>query len=180
MEKPPDEYLIPEWSAGEDIEKYIMKLKISKEMELFDDDKSLIFYSLSKSNRQDLILTLTEDEKTKLDDFMKFLQKTFGPTIGEKRSMFENIRQNEEESVAEYFKRVELSYYRSKDIPIPSQMEEYQKEDVRHAFLKGLRSREAHRLLKLNPGTIDYTSLATTAADLEASLQDLERGNERQ
>lgn len=111
MEKPPDEYLIPEWSAGEDIEKYIMKLKISKEMELFDDDKSLIFYSLSKSNRQDLILTLTEDEKTKLDDFMKFLQKTFGPTIGEKRSMFENIRQNEEESVAEYFKRVELSYY---------------------------------------------------------------------
>lgn len=63
---------------------------------------------------------------------------------------------------------------------IPSQMEEYQKEDVRHAFLKGLRSREAHRLLKLNPGTIDYTSLAMTAADLEASLQDLERGNERQ
>ena len=179
MDKPPDEYLIPEWTFGQDIEKYIVKLKLAKAMELFGDDKTLIFYSLSKSNRQDLILTLTEDEKTKLDEFIQFLQRTFGPTIGEKRSMFENIRQNEEESVAEYFKRVELSYFRSKDIPIPSQMEEYQKEDVRHAFLKGLRSREAHRLLKLNPGTIDYTSLATTAADLEASLQDLERGNEQ-
>ena len=179
MDKPPDEFLIPEWIFGEDIEKYIMKLNLAKEMDLFKDDKTLIFYSLTRSNRQDIITTLTEDQKAKLGDFTEFLREVFGPTIGEKRSIFENIRQNEEESVAEYFKRVELSYFRSKDIPIPSQMEEYQKEDIRHAFLKGLRSRETHRLLKLNPGTIDYTSLATTAANLEASLQDLERGNEQ-
>ena len=33
--------------------------------------------------------------------------------------------------------------------------------------------------MKLNPGTVDYTALATTAAGLDASLQDLERGNEQ-
>ena len=179
MDKPPDEYLIPEWIFGEDIEKYISKLKIAKTMKLFNDDKTLILYSLTKSNRQDLILTLAEDEKKKLDDFVKFLQRTFGPTNGEKRSMFENIRQNEEESIAEYFKRVESTYFRSKNIEIPQPMENHQQEDVKWAFLKGLRNRQTYRLMKLNPGTIDYASLAKTAADLDASLQDLEGRNEQ-
>ena len=142
-------------------------------------DKTLIFYSLTRINRKDVITTLTQDQKEKLDNFTAFLRETFGPTIGEKRSMFENIRQNEEKSIAEYFKRVELTYFRSKNIEVPQPMEEHQQEDVKWAFLKGLRNRQTYRLMKLNPGTIDYASLAKTAADLDASLQDLEGRNEQ-
>ena len=126
MSKSPREFMVPEWASGEDIEKYITKLELAKEMTLFETDKLLIFYSLTRSERQDVITTLTEDQKTKLDDFIEFLRETFGPTIGEKRSIFENIKQNEEESIAEYFKRVELSYFRSKGIPVPQTLESHQ------------------------------------------------------
>ena len=173
MNNVPD-YMIPEWSG--DIESYINRLTLAKEMELFGSDKNLIFHSLLRSNKQELILTLTQDQKTKLDDFIRFLRTNFGPSVGEKRYTFENISQNEEENISEYFKRVELSYFRSKNLSIPSTMAAYQKADIQWAFLKGMRNREAYRLLKLNPATIAYENLATVAAETEASLKDLERG----
>lgn len=89
MSKSPREFMVPEWASGEDIEKYITKLELAKEMSLFENDKLLIFYSLTRSKRQDVITTLTEDQKTKLDDFKEFLRETFGRTIGEIRSIFE-------------------------------------------------------------------------------------------
>ena len=115
MNNVPD-YMIPEWSG--DIESYINRLTLAKEMELFGSDKNLIFHSLLRSNKQELILTLTQDQKTKLDDFIRFLRTNFGPSVGEKRYTFENISQNEEENISEYFKRVELSYFRSKNLNV--------------------------------------------------------------
>ena len=148
--------MIPEWVASEDIEKYIIKLALAKEMQLFDDDKNLIFCSLTRSNKQELILTLTQDQKSKLDNFIAFLRTSFGPSVGEKRYTFENILQNEEENISEFFKRVELSYFRSKNISIPSTMLPHQRADIEWAFLKGLRNRETYRLLKLSPAAIEY------------------------
>ena len=51
MSNSPREFMVPEWASGEDIEKYITKLELAKEMSLFENDKLLIFYSLTRSKR---------------------------------------------------------------------------------------------------------------------------------
>ena len=51
MSKSPREFMVPEWASGEDIEKYITKLELAKKMSLFENDKLLIFYSLTRSKR---------------------------------------------------------------------------------------------------------------------------------
>ena len=66
-------------------------------------------------------------------------------------------------------------YFRSKNLTIPVKIPDYQQEDIKFQFLKGMKNREANRLMKLNPSDVNYNDLAATAAELDASIQDLKQ-----
>ena len=164
-------YLVPEWQ--DDVIEYISRLQMAKEMKVFQTDQTLIYHSLVKSNRTDVVVNLTKLEREDLDEFVKFLRTNYGPTTAQLRREFDSLEQKQDESMHQYFKQCELMYYRSKNLTIPTTIPDYQQEDIKWQFLKGMRNREVHRLMKLNPSHIHYNDLATTAAELDASIQDL-------
>ena len=166
-------YLVPEWQK--DVNEYILQLELAKEMMVFQTDQTLIYHSLVKSNKTDVLVNLTKIERGSLEEFVKYLRTNYGPTTAQLRRQFEEIEQKDNESMHQYFKRVELAYFRSKNLAIPATIPDYQQEDIKWKFLSGMKNRETFRLMKLNPTHINYNDLASTAAELDASLKDLER-----
>ena len=65
-------YLVPEWQ--DDVIEYISRLQMAKEMKVFQTDQTLIYHSLVKSNRTDVVVNLTKLEREDLDEFVKFLR----------------------------------------------------------------------------------------------------------
>ena len=59
-----------------------------------------------------------EDPILKLADFEKFLMSNFGPSNFQKRTHLENLRQNPNEHMVAWFRRVITNYYRSRDVDV--------------------------------------------------------------
>ena len=166
-------YLVPEWK--EDVNTFTEGLKLAKEMMVFQKDQTLIYHGLIKSNKSDILVNLKKTEREDLDEFVKYLRTNYGPTTAQLRREFQNMVQKQDESMHQYFKRCELMYFRSKNLTIPVKIPDYQQEDIKFQFLKGMKNREAYRLMKLNPSHVNYNDLAATAAELDASIQDLKQ-----
>ena len=155
------------------LERYLAELAEAKNLGLFNNDNILIYGSLQKSGKFEIYTSLSQKEKTSLDNFAKHLRHTYGASSDEKRSEFACLKQQQGESPPEFLRRVELSYFRIKGLTVPSELEDHQKSDIKWSFLSGLTDPavKKHMLLK-DP---EYENLGTEARKIEKQLNGLEK-----
>ena len=99
------EYLIPKWKVGDPngLEQYITELKGAKAMNITQNDKMLIYASMVKSEKSEILESLTDEQKEDLDQFVTFLRDSFGPTGQEQRFQFQDLKQQADENETNYF-----------------------------------------------------------------------------
>jgi len=177
MEKPA-EFLVPKWDETEDngLRIFIDKIKNVKSLKLFAEDKNLIYASLAKSNKEHLYNSLTEDQKTKYDHFIKYLNATFGKTLNGQRQNFHNIRQKVGELETSFIKRVESEYFACKGVEVPNgtDYKDYYKSDIRFQFLTGLLNPQVKRQILLHGDDIEFKNLGIRARNYAVNVKDLE------
>ena len=171
------EYLIPKWNKTRDnsLESYINALKQAKKLDLFQSDEQLIYSSLIKSDQQDLVEALAEEQKNDLDKFIEYLRERFGPTSQEQRIAYDLMKQEPEESEFDWFRRCEDGYFKSRSMSLPTgnNFTDIMKQDIVYKFVSGLYNREVLRLMRLN-NSAAYKDVAKIARGYATSLRDLE------
>ena len=170
-------FLVPKWTANgkNGLESFISELRTAKTMGILPTDKMLIYASMVKSNRSEILETLTNEQMNNLENFIGYLRSSFGPSQQEKRFGFQRLKQEEDEDSANFFIRTEKMYFQSKNMRKPNGeafLNDY-KEDIRFQFIQGLRNPEVKRLMYLNGSSVDYTEIGLTARNYSVSLKDL-------
>ena len=170
-----NDVLLPVFAENR-LEEYIFELTLAKTMKVCADEKTLIYTSLVKSGRVEMMQNLNVEQAENLDNFITYLRDTYGKTLPEQRQAFENVKQMDDEPIMDFFARVERLYFRSKGIEKPAgTFPGWMQEDVSHAFRSGLRNNEIRRLLMLNSATVQYADLAKTAKNYAAALKDINK-----
>ena len=81
----------------------------------YQEDK-IIYMSLAKSDKLDVFESLDGKSKSNMEDYIKHLRNTFGPTVAERRIQFTRLKQNEHEDEQQYFERVKEYYFTSRRV----------------------------------------------------------------
>ena len=174
-------FLVPKWSVSDPkgLECYISELRQAKAMEVLSSDSMLIYCSIVKSGKTEILDALTPTQKSDLDEFITYLMITYGPTQQERRIAFQRLKQEPQENCIDFFQRCEKEYFRSKNMSKPNGPEflDTYKEDIKFAFTQGLANREIKKLMFLNSATVAYEQIGTTARNYAASLRDLQTAN---
>ena len=171
------EFLVPKWTSNDPngLESFISELRTAKAMEILSEDKMLIYASMMKSNRSEILETLTNEQMNNLEDFITYLRSSFGPSQQETRFGFQRLKQEEDEDSVNFFIRTEKMYFQSKNMRKPNGeafLNDY-KEDIRFQFIQGLRNPEVKRLMYLNGSSLSYNEVSLTARNYEVNLKDL-------
>ena len=148
-------------------------------MNITQNDKMLIYASMVKSEKSEILESLTDEQKEDLDQFVTFLRDSFGPTGQEQRFQFQDLKQQADENETNYFLRCEKTYYRSRNIakPVLANMTNAEKEDISFQFVQGLRNPEVKKLMILNNMGVQYQQIPSIAKSYATSLRDIERSN---
>ena len=172
------EYLLPIWDEANPngLDKFLGQMKSIKTLNIFDNDKSLIFATLMKGKKIEIFQALSEAQQDDLDAFATYMRGTYGLSECARRLQFESITQQPGENEAAFLTRVKDSYYRSRGLETPADaaMTDLAKSDIAHRFRVGITNVEVRRLLLLNSTTITYGNLGTTATLYSQSLRELQ------
>ena len=156
-------YMIPKWVKQGDVESYISQLMMAK-LFFSGNEGKLIFSSLMLSNRTHILSMLTQEEKTSIDKYCKWLQTQYGKPIGERKRALRTLKQSIGESITEYFFRTERVYQASKLSPKP--LDEESKAEIQLYFIDGLRDQKVRREMLLSDD-IDYDKLKQKASHIQ-------------
>ena len=112
-------FLVPRWKTDESngLESFISELQSGKAMKIVPNDAMLIYSSMMKSGKSEMLDGLTENQKTDLKHFIGYLRSSFGPSQHEQRLRFQRLKQGEDENCIDYFFRCEKVYFQSKNMP---------------------------------------------------------------
>ena len=172
------EYLIPRWNTADDngLEDFILGLESALEMGVIRNEKMLIYCAMTRSGKTSVLDGLTT-EKESVQAFAAWLREHFGPTPSQQRLNFNNLRQKTSQSEVDFFMEIETKYFRSRGItkPVGNGFTDHMKNDIRFAFIQGLRNREVTRLLYVNGETVEYERLATLAKTYATALDDVNK-----
>ena len=171
--------MVPRWTQNDagGLESYITELKSAKAMQVLSTDAMLIYASLVKSGRSEVLGTLNDEQKTDLNQFVAYLRNSFGPSQHEQRSRFQRLKQDEDENCIDYFLKCEKIYFQSQNMPKPTGndfLDQY-KEDIKFQYVQGLKDPEVKRLMVLNTTTIEYNDIPNTARNYSTSLRNLNK-----
>ena len=166
--------LIPEWTDNDPLklETYLAELKMAKALKVLKDendktDRLLIFGSLQKSGKTDILFSASQAQQTDIGELAKLLRERYGISSGHQRVNLANIRQEPGETDAVFLSRIEKSYYllRGKPVPANDAKEQFEKDDLRSIFLRGLNDPSIAEMARANVYGIQYSELAkyTTA-----------------
>ena len=155
------------------IERYLAELAEAKNLGIFENDNLLIYGSLQRSGKFDLYTSLSNTEKTSIENFGRWIRQNYGSTPDEKRSEYASLQQQTGESPTEFLRRLERGYFRIKGLAVPEELEEWQKSDIKWSFLSGLSdvAVKKHMLLKDSA----YEQLGIDARKIEKQLSGLQR-----
>ena len=69
----------PIWNINTDegLENFIQDLKFTKKLGIINDEPKLIFLSLKNSGKTEIISSMSEAQKTKLENFISFLRTNY-------------------------------------------------------------------------------------------------------
>ena len=147
-----DESVIPIWKAGhEGLRNFLDQMENVQKLGLFTSEPHLIYTSLCNSNKQDIYMQLTKQEKSSIVEFAKFLHENYGLSMNEKKRRFNTLQQKTTESENEFFHRIILEYFQAKGVNRPnnSAFSDENKADITLAYISGLRNKELKRVVKL-------------------------------
>ena len=167
-------HLIPEWKDDDPLklETYLAELKMAKALKVLKDENDktnrlLIFGSLQKSGKTDILFSASEAQQTNIGELAKLLRERYGISSGHQRVNLANIRQEPGETDAVFLSRIEKSYYllRGKPVPANDAKEQFEMDDLRSIFLRGLNDPSIAEMARANVYGIQYSELAkyTTA-----------------
>lgn len=157
------------------LEQYLAELLEAKNLNIFESENLLIYGSLHKSKKIDIYLSLTEAEKLSIDLFGKHLRHNYGSTEDEKRAEYATLQQKDGESPPEFLRRLERNYFQLKGLSVPSQLEEYEKSDIKWTYISGLANPEVKKHMLLKDST--YETLGVDARKIEKQLNGLYHKN---
>ena len=171
--------MVPRWTQNDagGLESYITELKSAKAMQVLSTDAMLIYASLVKSGRPEVLGTLNDEQKADLDHFVAYLRNSFGPSQHEQRLRFQRLKQGEDENYIDYFLKCEKIYFQSQNMPKPTGndfLDQY-KEDIKFQYVQGLKNDEVRKLLRLND--VSYEDLVNTARRYTTALKNVKMVN---
>ena len=172
---------LPRWesdqgrSQRENVVRYIQNLKHIDKLKVIDQP-GLIYLSLLKSNRSQVFDELNDSEKTNLEDFIKYLTKSYGGNPIQIRKELDNLKQRNEETYISFFRRVISTYLRSRDLAdtpnISSITDTAQRADIKYLYIKGLHNQKIRNLILQNENTIRWEDLGTQGQTYSQVLTD--------
>ena len=179
--KSPQSYQVPKWEPGyEGLRNFLDQLDVCKSLNIFESDADLIYSSLCRSDRPELYSQLPKEEKESLEKFAKFINKTFGPSLHERKRRFNLLTQKEEEDEQQWFLRIIREYFAAKGLAVPpeSEFSAEHKSDITLSFIAGLKKPELKRLMKLRLDDFDenenFSSMGKIAQRKALSLRELD------
>ena len=180
--KSPQSYQVPKWEPGyEGLRNFLDQLDVCKSLNIFESDADLIYSSLCRSDRPELYSQLPKEEKESLEKFAKFINKTFGPSLHERKRRFNLLTQKEEEDEQQWFLRTIREYFAAKGLAVPpeSEFSAEHKSDISLSFITGLRRKDLKREMKLKMDDIDddnkdFFSMGKIAQRKALSLRELD------
>ena len=152
------------------LESFISELQSAKGMKVVPNDAMLIYSSMMKSGKSEMLDGLTENQKTDLKHFIGYLRSSFGPSQHEQRLRFQRLKQGVDENCIDYFLKCEKVYFQSKNMPKPTGndfLDQY-KEDIKFQYVQGLKNDEVKKLMTLN--SVQYEDLVNTARQYTVAL----------
>ena len=159
------------------LESFISELQSAKGMKVVPNDAMLIYSSMMKSGKLEMLDGLTQNQRTNLNHFIGYLRSSFGPSQHEQRLRFQRLKQGEDESCIDYFLKCEKVYFQSKNMPKPTGndfLDQY-KEDIKFQYVQGLKDPEVKRLMVLNTTAIEYSDIPNIARNYFTSLRNLDK-----
>ena len=124
------------------VESYIELLLNAAQILPQNEHKILIFNSMLKSKRNELLINLSQEEQTDIYKFIRFLRQTYCSDPFLLRKEIEGLAQKSTETASNFFRRCVREYKRSKSIDVVDDKELYTnsifREDLRYLFCKGL------------------------------------------
>ena len=166
--------LVPIWKdtcSQDSLESYLAQMSAAKDFGICksDTDRLLIYRSLQKSNLFDIFTSLSEVQKNDLDKYAAFIRHNFSESRDEQRARLSSLQQSESETASEFLRKCEKTYFRIRGIEVPQTLNEWQKADIKHHFIVGLRSVEVKTQLIID--STPYEQLGTRARQIESLSQ---------
>ena len=160
----------------EDIYNYAADLRTFKKLMKNDwTEEEIIFSSLVKSKKTSLKASMTNEEETKIDDFVKFLFTIHGHSSSEMWKKLRSIKQNNDENVLQFFNRVVKLFYACRNINVPETInDESHQQEIRNIFISGLHNIELRKQLNMNEVGITFENFGRTAQSYSNALKSAE------
>mgnify|MGYP000472820736 CR=1 FL=1 len=97
-----------------EIDNFRRNLENFKALDVYKNDRELIYQALNKSNKLNVYAELADSENSDLSKFKTFLRDTYGGNDLQMRQELSEIKQTANESYLSFFRRVLSVYYRSR------------------------------------------------------------------
>ena len=171
------EYMVPCWNPGpEGVRIFIDQLEEAKTLGIFENEGTLIYAALCKSNKPEIYSQLSMEEKGSIQKFAVYLSQNFGDTPNELKRKFQQMRQNDQEDEMAFFQRCTRAYFAArsiKGVPQGNNFTNDHKEDISLVFNSGLRVPEVRKTLLTRIDEVDFDQLGRVAKRISLNLRDL-------
>ena len=162
---------IPFWDGSEDkLERFIQDCQLLKDLELFANDKQLIYSVLTKSKQTQLYESMSDDQTKELDKFSEFLRLNFGRNNYAKWQAIENLKQRDGEKAPAFFVRCRNTFYHARNAKAPDDIPVTEQEEIKHRFMKGLKNANVRNQVRMNSANIEFDKLGENAKQIEDAI----------
>ena len=125
-----------------------------------------------KSKKTALKASMTNEEETKIDNFVKFLFTIHGHSSSEMWKKLRSIKQKNDENVLQFFNRVVKLFYACRNSNVPEAInDESHQQEIRNIFISGLNNIELRKQLNMNEVGITFENFGRTAQSYSNALQ---------
>ena len=131
---------------------------------------NLLYQVLVKSNREDLLKTLSAEQLGCVEKFCEFIKEAYGDSSGsETWQRLGRICQGANESELIYYQRLLSIYYATRGKSIPAKIPDEDRNEITFRFISGLREPEVRRIMTQQKSEIAFEKLAKTAKNYRES-----------
>ena len=178
--------LVPLWQKGSTeaekyrlLERYVDDMKYVKSMNIFSNERTLIYASLNKSNRTALMDVIPTEALSTVTLYLEYIEKAFGRPLLEVKKQLSELKKLDNESPHAFLTRIVKLYYKSlgykeaKTLNEIDQLDNHSAEkiDLVFYYLNGYNRPAVVRELKLRRNSITkVTQLADKSVDIERVL----------
>ena len=155
--------------TAESVEIFIEDLLYVNKLNAFHSEQELIYSSLRNSEMTKLFRSMNDDQRTKIEEFAKFLRGIYGLSEYELFTRLNNIKQDDGESETQFFARVTREFTELKGTKM-SELSTFEKNEIRNLFLKGMKNAKARKQLLMNQASITFEQLGETAKNYSKVL----------